>query len=89
MPREALAKFVGGLRPDLRDRRLAYYRKGYHLLLRDLDGAAVAGDVANWVLDRRAPLPSQADRHDTAQSWPPEKSGSDNAKLLAPAGARG
>ena len=89
VPREALAKFVGGLRPDLRDRRLAYYRKGYHLLLRDLDGAAVAGDVANWVLDRRAPLPSQADRHDTAQSWPPEKSGSDNAKLLAPAGARG
>src|SRR5439155_20743917 len=57
VPREALAKFVGGLLSDLKDRRLAYYRQSYHLLLRDLDGAAVAGDLANWVLDRRAPLP--------------------------------
>ena len=56
-------------------RRLAYYQHGYHLLLRDLEGAVVTGDVANWVLDRRAPLPSQADRRDPARVWPPEKQG--------------
>ena len=57
--------------PDHR-RRLAYYRRGYHLLLRDLDGAAVAGDVASWVIDRRAALPSQSDVIENARSWPPE-----------------
>jgi alpha-beta hydrolase superfamily lysophospholipase len=79
VPREALVKFVGGLPPDPADtagrRRLAYYQHGYHLLLRDLEGAVVTGDVANWVLDRRAPLPSQADRRDPARVWPPEKQG--------------
>jgi len=76
VPREALAGFVAGLPPDpAHRRRLAYYRNGYHLLLRDLDGAAVAGDVANWVFDRRAPLPSRADRRETARPWPPAAEG--------------
>jgi acylglycerol lipase len=79
VPRQALVKFVGGLPSDPADssgrRRLAYYQNGYHLLLRDLEGAAVAGDVANWVFDRRAPLPSQADRRDPAPAWPPDKEG--------------
>ena len=65
------ARFVGGL-PQSPQRRLAYYRDGYHLLLRDLAGATVAGDIANWVFDRRAPLPSQADRRDEARRWPPQ-----------------
>jgi alpha-beta hydrolase superfamily lysophospholipase len=71
VPRDALAQFVSGL-PQSPKRRLAYYRDGYHLLLRDLAGATVAGDIANWVFDRRAPLPSQADRRDDAQRWPPQ-----------------
>ena len=29
------------------------YPNGYHMLLRDLDGAAVAGDVADWILAHR------------------------------------
>jgi alpha-beta hydrolase superfamily lysophospholipase len=74
VPREALAKFVRSLAPNP-GRRLGYYQHGYHLLLRDLEGATVTADVANWVLDRRAPLPSQADRRDTAGVWPPEKEG--------------
>jgi hypothetical protein len=41
--------------------------------LRDLEGAVVTGDVANWVFDPRLPLPSQADRRDGAGAWPPEK----------------
>ena len=73
VPRGPIAAFAAALPadPDHR-RRLAYYRRGYHLLLRDLNGAAVAGDVASWMLDRRAPLPSQADAIENAPPWPPE-----------------
>lgn len=76
VPREALAEFVSALPPDpMHRRRLAYYRQGYHLLLRDLAGATVAADVANWVFDRQAPLPSHADRRETLRPWPPAKEG--------------
>jgi alpha-beta hydrolase superfamily lysophospholipase len=36
----------------------AYYPKGYHMLLRDLDGPTVAGDIAAWIKDPARPLPS-------------------------------
>jgi acylglycerol lipase len=76
VPREALADFVAALPPDpAHRRRLAYYRNGYHLLLRDLEGAVVAGDVANWAFDRKAPLPSHADRREALRPWPPGKDG--------------
>ena len=76
VPRQALAEFVADLPPDPAHRhRLAYYRNGYHLLLRDLEGAVVAGDVASWVLDPKAPLPSHADRREAARPWPPGKDG--------------
>jgi len=74
VPRVAMADFAAHLPPLDRagDReRLAYYPHGYHLLLRDLDGAAVARDVASWVLDRAAPLPSHADTAEAAKPWPP------------------
>ena len=73
VPRQPIAAFAAALPadPDHR-RRLAYYLQGYHLLLRDLNGAAVAGDIASWVLDRRAPLPSQADAVGNARPWPPD-----------------
>ena len=29
--------------------RFAYYQSGYHMLLRDLDGERVRGDIAAWV----------------------------------------
>ena len=41
--------------------RFAYYAEGYHLLLRDRNRALVAADLAAWVADREAPLPSGAD----------------------------
>jgi alpha-beta hydrolase superfamily lysophospholipase len=46
--------------------RVAYYRGGWHMLLRDLEGPVVAEDVVAWVHDRAAPLPSGADRAATA-----------------------
>jgi alpha-beta hydrolase superfamily lysophospholipase len=47
--------------PKREDSRLAFYKNGYHLLLRDKDGPKVAADVATWIGDHEAPLPSGAD----------------------------
>ena len=41
--------------------RLAVYRDGYHMLLRDLQAATVHRDVAAWIADPAAALPSGAD----------------------------
>src|SRR5712692_2275472 len=52
IPRRPIADFVARLPRDPGHRRtLAYYAHGYHLLLRDLEGPVVAGDVASWILD--------------------------------------
>jgi alpha-beta hydrolase superfamily lysophospholipase len=72
VPRPAMAVFAARLPPETGDRRrLAYYPKGYHLLLRDLGGEGVAADVASWTLDRSAPLPSHADAAGASAPWPP------------------
>jgi acylglycerol lipase len=41
--------------------RVALYAHGYHMLLRDLNGNLVNRDIAEWILDPKAPLPSGAD----------------------------
>ncbi len=38
--------------------RLAFYDTGYHMLLRDLDPKPVLADIAAWIKDPAAPLPS-------------------------------
>jgi acylglycerol lipase len=45
--------------------RVAWYRDGYHMLLRDLEAPVVLRDVASWIADSKAPLPSGADRDGT------------------------
>ncbi len=42
--------------------RLTRYANGYHLLTRDLSAGVVLNDVAAWIGDPAAPLPSGADR---------------------------
>lgn len=42
--------------------RAALYANGWHMLLRDLQAQVVIDDIAVWVADRSAPLPSGADR---------------------------
>jgi alpha-beta hydrolase superfamily lysophospholipase len=72
VPRDPVQMFVGDLpRAAGVGRRLAYYPAGYHMIYRDLDGPTVAGDVASWVLDRAAPLPSREDAAENARPWPP------------------
>lgn len=41
---------------------IARYPEGWHLLLRDLNGRIVVDDIAAWITDPKAPLPSGADR---------------------------
>ena len=63
IPKLAVRRFVGMLPADPgQGRRLAYYRQGWHMLLRDLEGPRVIGDVASWILSPGTPLPSGADR---------------------------
>ena len=52
------------IRPDSprSPRRVAIYEKGYHMLLRDLEAETVRDDIAAWIFDPTAPLPSRADR---------------------------
>jgi len=42
--------------------RLAIYKTGYHMLLRDLEAKTVWTDIAAWIADPTAPLPSGADK---------------------------
>jgi alpha-beta hydrolase superfamily lysophospholipase len=55
------------------DSKLVFYANGYHLLLRDKDGVVVARDVAAWIADKTAPLPSGAEakrsRPEIAAVW--------------------
>lgn len=53
--------------PPRADSRLAFYKEGYHLLMRDKAGPTVAADVVVWISDHEAKLPSGAD---AAQSQP-------------------
>ncbi|MBV9827661.1 MAG: lysophospholipase [Alphaproteobacteria bacterium] len=71
IPPRPMRVFVGDLPAAAPTRRLAYYRHGYHLLLRDLEGPEVVGDVARWLLDRQAPLSSTADAATARTPWPP------------------
>ncbi len=66
VPREPVRAAIE-IMPRRSDSRLAFYRDGYHLLLRDREGAVVAADIVVWMSDHEAPLPSGAD---AAQSQP-------------------
>lgn len=46
--------------------RVAVYAEGWHMLLRDLQAKVVIDDIAAWVRNPRAALPSGADRRDVA-----------------------
>ena len=41
--------------------RIAIYSQGYHMLLRDLNADVVRQDIAVWILNPAAPLPSGAE----------------------------
>jgi len=47
--------------PPRRDSKLAFYKNGYHLLMRDKEGPTVAADIAFWISNHEAELPSGAE----------------------------
>ena len=59
--------------PRRPDSKLAFYKKGYHLLLRDKESPVVTADIVAWIDDHRAELPSGADagqvKPEIAASW--------------------
>jgi alpha-beta hydrolase superfamily lysophospholipase len=64
IPPRAIKRFLARL-PIVppRQRAIAYYRNGYHMLARDLEAPLVIRDMESWMGDPAAPLPSGAD-HD-------------------------
>jgi acylglycerol lipase len=60
VPREPVRAAIE-IMPRRADSKLAFYREGYHLLLRDKDGPVVAADIVVWMSDHEAALPSGAD----------------------------
>ncbi len=67
IPRDAMARLVEAL-PDWATgrSRVAWYPRGCHMLLRDLERAAPLGDIMAWIFDHDRPLPSGADQALTA-----------------------
>lgn len=62
IPQNAIQEMIGRLPEETAsDIKIAIYEDGYHMLLRDLQGHVVIDDIAAWVQDPYAPLPSQAD----------------------------
>lgn len=68
VPRRPTLQFLQGI-PDSHRfvKTVAYYRNGYHMLLRDLHAPVLWRDIASWIDSRTAPLPSGADRY--AARW--------------------
>ena len=63
-------KRLPNLPPD--QLRVALYPKGYHLLLRDWEALTVYDDIAAWLKDPTAPLPSGADNPQPASAELPQ-----------------
>jgi alpha-beta hydrolase superfamily lysophospholipase len=65
IPAEPTLKALRAMVGDGADprRRAALYPDGWHMLLRDLGAVTPLEDIAAWVADPAAPLPSGADAH--------------------------
>ena len=58
IPRAAFCRMLKRLPADADDIRLVLYRRGWHMLPRDLQGRRVHQDVIAWLNDPQGPLPS-------------------------------
>lgn len=70
IPAGATAEMLKRMPPNLDGhRRVGLYPHGWHMLLHDLQRQVVWMDIAAWITDPSAPLPSAADDH--ALAWEP------------------
>ncbi|WP_295386111.1 alpha/beta hydrolase [uncultured Thiodictyon sp.] len=58
IPREAFCAVLGDLPAPAPDLRLVLYAHGWHMLTRDLQRERVIDDIAAWLTNPQAPLPS-------------------------------
>ncbi|MBK5929279.1 alpha/beta hydrolase [Halochromatium salexigens] len=58
IPARAFCRFIDAVPLDAAALRLLLYAEGWHMLPRDLQGARVRADIATWLLDPSAALPS-------------------------------
>jgi alpha-beta hydrolase superfamily lysophospholipase len=64
VPPEPTALFVEKLiAQQPTNKTIAYYDNGYHMLLRDLEAPLIWQDIANWIFNSCAKLPSRADQN--------------------------
>ena len=64
IPPGAIAEMLSRLPADANGhRRFALYAAGYHMLLHDMQRTVVWRDVASWIMNPTAPLPSSADTY--------------------------
>ncbi len=61
IPPDSTYRTLGKLTRLGEERRVAIYPEGYHMLMRDLQAEVVLNDIAAWVKNREAPLPSGAE----------------------------
>ncbi len=61
IPRDPVIEFLRRLLPADKKARAAFYPKGFHMLMRDLSSEVVLKDIASFVFDPGAPLPSDAE----------------------------
>jgi alpha-beta hydrolase superfamily lysophospholipase len=66
IPKEPIEAVARRLPEGLK--RVAVYRRGWHLLYRDLQAEVVHRDVAAWIANHAAPLPSGADMSNGARN---------------------
>ena len=60
VPREPVMQMLKRM-PGPPQTQVAFYKNGYHMLLRDLQAEKPWSDIAAWIENRLAPLPSGAD----------------------------
>jgi acylglycerol lipase len=58
IPKDAFCTLLDRIPADNQGIRILLYRNGWHMLTRDLQGERVMEDIAAWLTDRNAPLPS-------------------------------
>jgi alpha-beta hydrolase superfamily lysophospholipase len=62
IPAAALSRMLSAMKERTGLMRVALYEQGYHMLLRDMHAEQPWRDIARWMDDPRAPLPSAADQ---------------------------
>ena len=64
IPKEPTYAFLKKfLATDTKEKTVAIYRNGYHMLLRDLQAPTAWKDIAAWIINKPQKLPSGADKH--------------------------